>query len=122
MNEYDVIKQSRYVYLGVVLLSLFPAYFFKQMMQIPLGITLGYILGLGVFMIIIKTTDLILAVRQSVLIIVMMHFIKLAVYALGFLLAIFIPEIFNLFGVLIGYMINYITISISPILEKRRRN
>ena len=44
--------------------------------------------------------------------IILLNIVKLAIYAIGFLIAIFIPKWFNLMGVLFGYMVIKITIYI----------
>ena len=42
----------------------------------------------------------------------LLNIVKLGIYAIGFLIAIFIPKWFNLMGVLFGYMVIKITIYI----------
>ena len=78
----------------------------------PLGFLLGYLFNLAIFYVIIITSDMILNLKRSTSLIILLNIVKLAIYAIGFLIAIFIPKWFNLIGVLFGYMVIKITIYI----------
>ena len=84
----------------------------------PLGFALGYVINVIIFNIIIKTSDLILNIGHSISMIVIMSIIKLLLYALGFLLAIFFKDILSIIGVFFGYMVIKITINIMGYLTK----
>ena len=77
-----------------------------------LGFLLGYLFNLAIFYVIIITSDMILNLKRSTSLIILLNIVKLAIYAIGFLIAIFIPKWFNLMGVLFGYMVIKITIYI----------
>lgn len=119
MSEYDILKKSPMVF-GVGLVVMIVIGFFLNMISIPLGFILGYLGSILSFLLIIKGATVILQLNRSVEIVVLLYILKLVVYASGFLLAIFLPKIFNLFAVLIGYFVIKVTITLSPIFEKRR--
>lgn len=117
MNERDVLKQSIKVFIiGLIIFSLIGV--ILKSIAYPLGFALGYIINVMIFNIIIKTSDLILNIGHSISMIVIMSIIKLLLYALGFLLAIFFKDIFSIIGVFFGYMVIKITINIMGYLTK----
>ncbi|RHM58912.1 MULTISPECIES: hypothetical protein [Coprobacillaceae] len=117
MNERDVLKQSIKVFIiGLIIFSLIGV--ILKSIAYPLGFALGYVINVIIFNIIIKTSDLILNIGHSISMIVIMSIIKLLLYALGFLLAIFFKDILSIIGVFFGYMVIKITINIMGYLTK----
>ncbi len=117
MNERDVLKQSIKVFIiGLIIFSLIGV--ILKSIAYPLGFALGYVINVMIFNIIIKTSDLILNIGHSISMIVIMSIIKLLLYALGFLLAIFFKDILSIIGVFFGYMVIKITINIMGYLTK----
>ena len=107
MNEKLVFKRSALIFLiGFVTFSIVG--FIMKSISYPLGFLLGYLFNLAIFYVIIITSDMILNLKKST----SLNIVKLAIYAIGFLIAIFIPKWFNLIGVLFGYMVIKITIYI----------
>ena len=101
MNERDVLKQSIKVFIiGLIIFSLIGV--ILKSIAYPLGFALGYVINVIIFNIIIKTSDLILNIGHSISMIVIMSIIKLLLYALGFLLAIFFKDILSIIGVFFG--------------------
>ena len=86
MNEKLVLKRSALIFLIGFVIFLIVGFIMKSV-SYPLGFLLGYLFNLAIFYVI-------------------------AIYAIGFLIAIFIPKWFNLIGVLFGYMVIKITIYI----------
>ena len=101
MNEKLVFKRSALIFLIGFVIFLIVGFIMKSV-SYPLGFLLGYLFNLAIFYVIIITSDMILNLKK----------VKLAIYAIGFLIAIFIPKWFNLIGVLFGYMVIKITIYI----------
>ena len=90
MNEKLVFKKSFFIFLiGFIVFSIIGL--MMKSISYSLGFLLGYLFNLAIFYVIIITS---------------------AIYAIGFLIAIFIPKWFNLMGVLFGYMVIKITIYI----------
>ncbi|RGF25418.1 hypothetical protein [Faecalibacillus intestinalis] len=111
MNEKLVFKKSFFIFLiGFVVFSIIGLT--MKSISYPLGFLLGYLFNLAIFYVIIITSDMILNLKRSTSLIILLNIVKLAIYAIGFLIAIFIPKWFNLMGVLFGYMVIKITIYI----------
>ena len=111
MNEKLVFKRSALIFLiGFVIFSIVG--FIMKSISYPLGFLLGYLFNLAIFYVIIITSDMILNLKKSTSLIILLNIVRLAIYAVGFLIAIFIPKWFNLIGVLFGYMVIKITIYI----------
>mgnify|MGYP000242396402 CR=1 FL=1 len=109
MNEKLVFKKSFFIFLiGFIVFSIIGLT--MKSISYPLGFLLGYLFNLAIFYVIIITSDMILNLQRSL--IILLNIVKLAIYAIGFLIAIFIPKWFNLMGVLFGYMVIKITIYI----------
>ena len=107
MNEKLVFKRSALIFLiGFVIFSIVG--FIMKSISYPLGFLLGYLFN----HVIIITSDMILNLKKSTSLIILLNIVKLAIYAIGFLIAIFIPKWFNLIGVFFGYMVIKITIYI----------
>ena len=107
MNEKLVFKKSFFIFLiGFIVFSIIGL--MMKSISYSLGFLLGYLFNLAIFYVIIITSDMILNLKRSTSLIILL----LAIYAIGFLIAIFIPKWFNLMGVLFGYMVIKITIYI----------
>ena len=118
MNENTVMSHSKYVFLialaiaGLVSLLLMDISYF-------LGIIVGYIVSLIIFQIIIKMSDLILAISSNTISLVIILFLtKLLIYGLGFFIAIKVSWI-NVITVFLGYFIIKITIYIDTYRQDR---
>lgn len=118
MNENTVMSHSKYVFLvalaiaGLVSLLLMDISYF-------LGIIVGYIISLIIFQIIIKMSDLILAISSNTISLVIILFLtKLLIYGLGFFIAIKVSWI-NIITVFLGYFIIKITIYIDTYRQDR---
>ena len=118
MNENTVMSHSKYVFLialaiaGLVSLLLMDISYF-------LGIIVGYIVSLIIFQIIIKMSDLILAISSNTISLVIILFLtKLLIYGLGFFIAIKVSWI-NIITVFLGYFIIKITIYIDTYRKDR---
>ena len=118
MNENTVMCHSKYVFLvalaiaGLVSLLLMDISYF-------LGIIVGYIVSLIIFQIIIKMSDLILAISSNTISLVIILFLtKLLIYGLGFFIAIKVSWI-NIITVFLGYFIIKITIYIDTYRQDR---
>ena len=118
MNENTVMSHSKYVFLialaiaGLVSLLLMDISYF-------LGIIVGYIVSLILFQIIIKMSDLILAISSNTISLVIILFLtKLLIYGLGFFIAIKVSWI-NIITVFLGYFIIKITIYIDTYRQDR---
>ena len=106
MNEKLVLKRSALIFLIGFVIFLIVGFIMKSV-SYPLGFLLGDLFNLAIFYVIIITSDM-----KSTSLIILLNIVKLAIYAIGFLIAIFIPKWFNLIGVLFGYMVIKITIYI----------
>lgn len=118
MNENTVMSHSKYVFLialaiaGLVSLLLMDISYF-------LGIIVGYIVSLIIFQIIIKMSDLILAISSNTISLVIILFLtKLLIYGLGFFIAIKVSWI-NIITVFLGYFIIKIAIYIDTYRQDR---
>lgn len=118
MNENTVMSHCKYVFLialaiaGLVSLLLMDISYF-------LGIIVGYIVSLIIFQIIIKMSDLILAISSNTISLVIILFLtKLLIYGLGFFIAIKVSWI-NIITVFLGYFIIKITIYIDTYRQDR---
>ena len=118
MNENTVLSHSKYIFLvalaiaGLVSLLLMDISYF-------LGIIVGYIVSMIIFQIIIKMSDLILAISSNTISLVIILFLtKLLIYGLGFFIAIKVSWI-NIITVFLGYFIINITIYIDTYRQDR---
>ena len=108
MNEKTVLKTSIYVFLvGCIILGLIGIYF--NDISYILGFILGYIINVIVYLLIIKMSEGILKFSMSIVIIVIMFIVKLALYALGFYVAVKMSQV-HLLGVFLGYLVTKVTI------------
>lgn len=118
MNENTVLSHSKYIFLvalaiaGLVSLLLMDISYF-------LGIIVGYIVSMIIFQIIIKMSDLILAISSNTISLVIILFLtKLLIYGLGFFIAIKVSWI-NIITVFLGYFIIKMTIYIDTYRQDR---
>ena len=118
MNENTGLSHSKYIFLvalaiaGLVSLLLMDISYF-------LGIIVGYIVSMIIFQIIIKMSDLILAISSNTISLVIILFLtKLLIYGLGFFIAIKVSWI-NIITVFLGYFIIKITIYIDTYRQDR---
>ena len=116
MNEKTVLKSSLYVFFAGCILFGIVSFLTKDISYL-LGIIVGYVINVLVFLIIIKMTDLILQMSMSTIIVVMMFFVKLLLYAVGFLLAVKTSYV-HILSVFCGYLITKITIFIEGYIHK----
>lgn len=116
MNENKVIRQSFYVFMmGCVVFSLLG--FFVSDISYVIGFIVGYVINMGVFMLIIKMSTEILTMKSSSILIALGFIFKLLLYALGFYLAVKLSWI-HIIGVFFGYLVTKITIYISGYMNK----
>lgn len=116
MNEKTVLKSSIYVFLvGCLLLGVLGL--FLRDISYVLGFVLGYIINVVVFCLIIKMSEGILKFSMSTIIVVIMFLVKLALYALGFYVAVK-SSWFHIFGVFLGYLVTKVTINIEGLRHK----
>ena len=118
MNENTVLSHSKYIFLvalaiaGLVSLLLMDISYF-------LGIIVGYIVSMIIFQIIIKMSDLILAISSNTIsLVIILILTKLLIYGLGFFIAIKVSWI-NIITVFLGYFIIKITIYIDTYRQDR---
>ncbi len=116
MNEKIILKNSVYVFLGGCLLTGVAGIILQDISYL-LGLILGYIINVLVFLLIIKMSEGILKFSMSTAIIVVMFIVKLGMYALGFIIAVKTPWI-HIIGVFLGYMCSKITIYIEGYRHK----
>ena len=76
------------------------------------GYGLGIVFSYLILIIDCEAADAILKSRTNRprIMAMLFHFLKLGIYALGFLMAVKIPVIFNLFSVFVGYLNTKVTI------------
>lgn len=117
MNEKVVIKKSRIIFLIGLLLSIIVSIWMHQI-NYCLAVVLGYMIGLLVFYITIKATDLILEMQSSGGIIAISFLMKMLLYLLGFYLAYLFPNVFDMISVFLSYFIIKITIIVVGLSNK----
>lgn len=116
MNEITVLKRSVYVFLiGCLILGIIGIIFHD--ISYIFGFVLGYIINVIVFLLIIKMSEGILKFSISTAIIAIMFLVKLALYALGFYIAVK-SQWFHIFGVFMGYMLTKISIYVEGYIHK----
>ncbi len=116
MNEKDVLKRSVYLAVfGSILFGIIGVLLHD--ISFILGFFLGYIINVIVFILIIKMTDGILKYSMSGLIVAIMFFMKLALYALGFYIAVKSQWV-HIVGVFFGYLITKLSIYFEGYIHK----
>lgn len=116
MNEKTILKSSIYVFLIEGFLLLLLSLFLQDISYI-LGFILGYIINILVYLLIIKMSESILKFSVSTAIIAIMFVVKLALYALGFFVAVK-SNWFHIVGVFLGYLVTKMTINIEGFRHK----
>ena len=118
MNENTVMSHSKYVFLIALAIAGLDSLLLMDISYF-LGIIVGYIVSLIIFQIIIKMSDLILAISSNTISLVIILFLtKLLIYGLGFFIAIKVSWI-NIITVFLGYFIIKITIYIDTYRQDR---
>jgi len=118
MNEKDVLKRSVYLFIvGCFLMGILGL--FIQDISYLLGLIIGYVINVIVFLLIIKMSEGILKFSMSTVIVAGMFMVKLALYALGFYIAVKSQWV-HIFGVFCGYTITKLSIYIEGYLHKGR--
>lgn len=118
MNEHTVLKNSiKMCILGMLL------FFIVGIITKDISYVIGFLLGYGIsvltFLLIIQSSTFMLSLKSnSTPIILVLFIIKLLLYAFGFLLAVKMPKVFNIVGVLIGYFVIKITIYLETYKHK----
>lgn len=76
------------------------------------GYGLGVIFAYLILMIDCEAADIVLKsqISRPRILAMLLYFLKLGIYALGFLMAVKIPVIFNLFSVFVGYLNTKMTV------------
>lgn len=86
---------------------------------VPLGVLIGYVIGLGALMLTASFTDALLTYQTQVKAFAGILFIvKIGLYALGIFVAIKLPTIFHYGGVVLGYFVVKITIYLISVKNK----
>lgn len=116
MNEFTVLKRSGYIFLiGCLILGIVSVIFHD--ISYIFGLVLGYIINVIVFLLIIKMSEGILKFSMSTAIIAIMFLVKLALYALGFFIAVKTTW-FHILTVFAGYMCIKVTIYLEGFIHK----
>lgn len=118
MNEKTVMSHSKYVFLVALAIAGVVSLIVSDISYL-IGMIVGYIVSLIVFKMIIKISDLILALSTSTISLVgVLFFAKLFVYGAGFFIAIKVSWI-NIITVFLGYFIIQATIYIDAYRNDR---
>ena len=118
MNEKTVMSHSKYVFLVALAIAGVVSLIVSDISYL-IGMIVGYIVSLIVFKMIIKMSDLILAISSNTISLVIILFLtKLLIYGLGFFIAIKVSWI-NIITVFLGYFIIKITIYIDTYRQDR---
>ena len=118
MNEKTVMSHSKYVFLVALAIAGVVSLIVSDISYL-IGMIVGYIVSLIVFKMIIKISDLILALSTSTInLVVFLFFAKFFVYGAGFFIAIKVSWI-NIITVFLGYFIIQATIYIDAYRNDR---
>ena len=119
-DEYEVRDTSVKVFLvGLIFMVILSV--ILHSISYCLGFILGYLIDLLILWINMKMTDLILSVQTAGKTITVLLFMsKLLIFAAGFAVAGFYPQIVNLYTVFVGYFVVKISIYIHAYKERRR--
>ncbi len=110
MNEKNVLKTSLKIFIIGLIICIIPSIMSRSIIYIS-GLTLGYVVSVLTFLLIIKTSTLLLQIRSNTIVIIsFLTLLKTALYASGFLIALLMPEVANIVTVFIGYFIIKVTI------------
>lgn len=119
-DEYEVRRTSVKVFLAGLILTVILSIILHSI-SYCLGFVLGYFIDLLILQINMKMTDTILSIQTAgKTIAVMLFMAKLFIFAAGFAIAGFFPEIVNMYTVFLGYLVVKISIYIHAYGERRR--
>ncbi|WP_418221004.1 hypothetical protein [Catenibacterium sp.] len=119
-DEYEVRRTSVKVFLAGLILAVLLSIILHSI-SYCLGFVLGYLIDLLILQINMKMTDTILSIQTAgKTIVVMLFMAKLFIFAVGFAIAGFFPEIVNMYTVFLGYLVVKISIYIHAYGERRR--
>lgn len=116
MNEKTVLKSSLYVFAIGCGIFVMVSFIIHDISYI-LGFILGYIINVIVFRLIMKMCEEILKMSQSTILIIIGFVLKLALYALGFFIAVK-SDWFHIIGVFFGYFVTKIAIYLEGFIHK----
>ena len=115
-DEYEVRRTSVKVFLAGLILAVILSIILHS-----ISYCLGFVLGYLIDLLILQMTDTILSIQTAGKTIAVMLFIaKLFIFAVGFAIAGFFPEIVNMYTVFLGYLVVKISIYIHAYGERRR--
>ncbi len=116
MNEKEVSKKSVFVFLvGCLLLGII-SLLFKDISYL-LGFILGYMINLISFFLTIKISDGILKFKMPIFMVILMSFLKIVIYAIGFYISIKV-QWKHMIGVFLGYLVIKITVYVQGYIYK----
>ena len=119
-DEYEVRRTSVKVFLAGLILAVILSIILHSI-SYCLGFVLGYLIDLLILQINMKMTDTILSIQTAgKTIAVMLFMAKLFIFAVGFAIAGFFPEIVNMYTVFLGYLVVKISIYIHAYGERRQ--
>lgn len=119
-DEYEVRNTSvKVFFVGLIFMIILSV--ILHSVSYCLGFILGYLIDLLILWINMKMADLILSVQMAGKTIAVLLFMsKLLIFAAGFAIAGFFPQIANLYTVFVGYLVVKISIYIHAYKERRR--
>lgn len=105
-DEKVIVKSSVPIFVGIAVILAIISLWLKNI-SFVLGFCLGYFINLIIFKITVISVDGILLMRSKVAMSFMAasRLLKTIIYAIGFLIAIKLPNYFNLFTVTLGYFV-----------------
>lgn len=116
MNEKTVLKRSVLVFLMGCLILTIVGLLIKDMSYV-VGLILGYVINVFVFLLIMKISEGILKYKMSTVMIMVMTILKLLLYAVGFYISVKVDFV-HIFGVFLGYFVIKITIYLEGYIHK----
>jgi hypothetical protein len=116
MNEKTVLKRSVLVFFIGCLILTIVGLLIKDMSYV-VGLILGYVINVFVFLLIMKISEGILKYKMSTVMIMVMTILKLLLYAVGFYISVKVDFV-HIFGVFLGYFVIKITIYLEGYIHK----
>ncbi len=116
MNEKTVLKRSVLVFFIGCLILTIVGLLIKDMSYV-VGLILGYVINVFVFLLIMKISEGILKYKMSTVMIMVMTVLKLLLYAVGFYISVKVDFV-HIFGVFLGYFVIKITIYLEGYIHK----
>lgn len=115
-SEADLKKQSRQTCLFLGLLFLVIAIILKNI-SVLFGFVLGSLISLGILAMDCRSAAALLQMQfaKTAILGAMLLFFKMGIYALGFYIAVKIPQFINIYCVAIGYLTVKLTIMRQPL-------